>query len=85
MPAIVLLGHPHHCPSCGPTSISSGSSLFFVNGRAAARVGDRLGCGAVITSGSALMMDDGQPLARVGDATSHGGTLENGDNSWLLD
>lgn len=75
MPAIVLLGHPHHCPLCGPTSISSGSSLFFVNGRAAARVGDRLGCGAVITSGSALM-DDGQPLARVGDATSHGGTLK---------
>ncbi|MNC82267.1 PAAR motif protein [compost metagenome] len=56
-----------------------------VNGRAVARVGDTLGCGAVITSGSPSMAINGQPVARVGDTTDHDGKLENGDSSWLID
>ena len=52
MPAVVLVGHDHDCPLCGPTTVDSGSESFKVNGRAVARVGDTLGCGAVITSGS---------------------------------
>jgi len=51
MPAVVLVGHDHDCPLCGPTTVDSGSESFKVNGRAIARVGDALGCGAVITSG----------------------------------
>ena len=52
MPAVVLVGHDHDCPMCGPTTINSGTRNVTVNGRAVARVGDALGCGAVITSGS---------------------------------
>lgn len=85
MPAVVLVGHDHDCPSCGPTTVTSGSPSYTVNGRAVARVGDSLGCGAVITSGSSLMTVDGQAVARVGDTTDHDGKLENGDPGWLLD
>ena len=84
MPAVVLVGHDHVCPSCGPVTVTSGSGSFSVNGRAVARVGDTLGCGAVISSGSALMTIQGQPVARIGDTTDHGGVLENGDASWLI-
>jgi uncharacterized Zn-binding protein involved in type VI secretion len=56
-----------------------------VNGKAVARVGDTLGCGAVITSGSRSMTVEGKAVARVGDTTDHDGKLENGDSSWLID
>ena len=84
MPAVVLVGHDHACPSCGPVTVTSGSGSFTVNGRAVARVGDTLGCGAVISSGSALMIIEGKPAARIGDTTDQGGVLENGDASWLI-
>ncbi|CAI8852848.1 PAAR motif protein [compost metagenome] len=85
MPAVVLVGHEHDCPLCGPTTVDSGTRNMTVNGRAVARVGDTLGCGAVITSGSPSMAINGQPVARVGDTTDHDGKLENGDSSWLID
>ena len=70
---------------CGPTTVDSGPESFKVNGRAIARVGDSLGCGAVITSGSPSMIINGKAVARVGDTTDHDGELENGDSSWLID
>lgn len=85
MPAVVLVGHDHDCPLCGPTTVDTGTRNVTVNGRAVARVGDSLECGAVITSGSPSMIVNGQPVARVGDTTDHDGTLENGDISWLID
>lgn len=85
MPAVVLVGHDHDCPLCGPTAVDSGTRNVTVNGRAVARVGDTLGCGAVITSGSPSMIVDGQPVARVGDTTDHNGALENGEPGWLID
>ncbi|QXI51352.1 PAAR domain-containing protein [Pseudomonas alvandae] len=85
MPAVVLVGHDHDCPLCGPTTVDSGTRNVTVNGHAVARVGDTLGCGAVITSGSPSMTVNGQPVARVGDTTDHDGKLENGDSSWLID
>lgn len=85
MPAVVLVGHDHMCPLCGPTTINSGAAAFNINNSAVARVGDTLGCGAVITSGSALMTIEGKAVARIGDTTDHGGSLENGDGSWLVD
>ena len=84
MPAVVLVGHDHACPACGPATVTSGSGSFTINGRAVARAGDTLSCGAVITNGSALMTIEGQAVARIGDATDHGGILENGDASWLI-
>jgi len=85
MPAVVLVGHDHDCPLCGPTTVDSSTRNVTVNGRAVALVGDSLGCGAVITSGSPSTIANGQPVARVGDTTDHDGTLENGDISWLID
>jgi uncharacterized Zn-binding protein involved in type VI secretion len=85
MPAVVLVGHDHDCPLCGPTTVDGGTSNMTVNGRAVARVGDSLGCGAVINSGSPSMIVDGQPVARVGDTTDHDGALENGEPGWLID
>ena len=85
MPAVVLVGHDHDCPLCGPTTINSGTRNVTVNGRAVARVGDALGCSAVITSGSPSMTVNGKAVARVGDTTDHDGELENGDSSWLID
>ncbi|MHA4980051.1 PAAR domain-containing protein [Pseudomonas sp. DR208] len=40
MPAVVLVGHGHACPACGPVAVASGSERFTFNGRAVARVGD---------------------------------------------
>ncbi|WP_434765768.1 PAAR domain-containing protein [Pseudomonas triticicola] len=85
MPAVVLVGHDHDCPLCGPTAVDSGTRNVTVNGRPVARVGDTLGCGAVITSGSPSMIVDGLPVARVGDTTDHDGALENGEPGWLID
>lgn len=85
MPAVVLVGHDHDCPLCGPVTIDSGAENVKVNGQSVARVGDTLSCGAVIESGSSSMWIEGQPVARVGDTTDHDGTLENGDDSWLID
>ncbi|WP_338480492.1 PAAR domain-containing protein [Pseudomonas trivialis] len=58
MPAVVLVGHDHDCPLCGPTTVNSGTRNVTVNGRAVARVGDALGCGAVIISDHALVLTD---------------------------
>ena len=85
MPAIVLLGHDHACPQCGPTTVTSGAQGFTVNNRAVACVGDSLGCGATITSGSFSMTIEGKAVARIADSTDHGGSLENGDTTLLVD
>lgn len=84
MPAVVLVGHNHACPACGPVTVANGSESFTVNGRAVARASDTLSCGAVITSGSPSMNINGKAVARVGDSTDHDGVLENGDASWLI-
>lgn len=51
---VARVGDLHSCPipGHGTTAISSGSPTLLVEGKAAARVGDSCGCGAVITSGS---------------------------------
>ena len=58
MPAVVLVGHDHDCPLCGPTTVNSGTRNVTVNGRAVARFDDALGRGAVIISGHALVLTD---------------------------
>lgn len=80
---IALVGHAHACPIHGPGTIVSGASTAAINGRAIARVGDRISCGALIVSGSAVAKIEGQAVARQGDSTSHGGTLIEGDGNWL--
>lgn len=84
MRPIALVGHRHFCPIHDSGNIVSGASEAKVNGRAIARVGDRISCGAVILNGSPQMSVEGKPVARIGDNTSHGGTLVEGDSSWLV-
>jgi len=85
MRPIVLVGHRHSCPLHGEGTVQTGASATFVDGRAVARVGDRISCGAVIETGAACTMIEGQPAAREGDTTSHGGTLIEGDQGWIID
>lgn len=40
MPSVILVGHDHDCPLCGPTTVDSGARNVTVNGKAVARVGD---------------------------------------------
>lgn len=53
MPAVVLVGHDHDCPMCGPTTINSGTRNVTVNGRAVARVGDTTDHDGVLENGDA--------------------------------
>ena len=56
-------GTPHfHIPAKKPpheTKVSGGSSSVLVNGKAAARVGDPMACGATISSGSSTVIIGG--------------------------
>ncbi|MFK1566622.1 PAAR domain-containing protein [Pseudomonas aeruginosa] len=85
MKPIVLVGHAHSCPLHGPGTVVSGASQAQVNGRAVARIGDQISCGAVILTGSPGTIIEGQPAARLGDSTSHGGTLVEGEAGWLIE
>lgn len=64
---------------CGGTSLSTGSSNVFINGKGAGRVGDTYaphGCedhsshSATISSGSSTVFINGSPAARAGDSAS---------------
>ena len=85
MKPVVLVGHKHNCPIHGSGTVVSGASSAEVNGRAIARVGDRISCGAVIVTGSPGTSVEGQPVAREGDLTSHGGKLAEGEADWLVE
>ncbi|BDM24172.1 MULTISPECIES: PAAR domain-containing protein [Pseudomonas] len=84
MKAVILVGDLHVCPLHGEGTVETGSSSTLVNGRAIARVGDRVSCGAIIETGAACTMIEGQPAARDGDSTSHGGTLVAGAPGWQI-
>ncbi|MBK4995138.1 hypothetical protein IAE39_003312 [Pseudomonas sp. S37] len=84
MKPIVLVGHRHSCPIHGEGTVETGASTTFVGGRAVARVGDRISCGAVIETGAAGTIIEGQAAAREGDTTNHGGTLIEGEPGWLV-
>ncbi|WP_236186210.1 PAAR domain-containing protein [Pseudomonas protegens] len=85
MKPIVLVGHQHSCPIHGTGTVVSGASSAEVDGRAVARIGDRISCGAIIQTGSPGTIVEGQPVAREGDSTSHGGKLVEGEGSWLVE
>lgn len=84
MASIILVGHRHNCPMHGATEVVSGAQGFTVQGRAVARVGDAMACGATILSGYPGATQEGMRVARVGDCTDHGGTLTEGDASVAL-
>lgn len=63
-------------------SVVSGSADTDVNGKAVARVGDKVTCSkhgsTTIVSGDDSVVIDGKPVARHGDKTACGGTLISG-------
>jgi uncharacterized Zn-binding protein involved in type VI secretion len=61
--------------------ISGGSPGVLVEGRSAARSGDRAGANAAITGGSRNVFIGGKPAARAGDRTSCGGIITGGSSS----
>ncbi|WP_233863651.1 PAAR domain-containing protein [Paraburkholderia adhaesiva] len=85
MKPVVLVGHRHSCPQHGSGAVISGASEAKINGRAIARVTDRISCGAAIITGSANCEIEGQAVARQGDRTDHGGVLEEGDSNWMVE
>ncbi|MFJ2981024.1 MULTISPECIES: PAAR domain-containing protein [unclassified Pseudomonas] len=85
MKPVVLVGHHHDCPLHGIGVVETGSADYTFNGKAVARVGDRISCGALITNGSASYQIQSKKVARKGDQTDHGGVLIEGDDDWLLE
>jgi uncharacterized Zn-binding protein involved in type VI secretion len=85
MKPVVLVGHRHACPLHGISEVETGSATYTCNGKAVARVGDRVNCGAVIETGAESFQIDGQAVAREGDRTDHGGVLMEGDAGWMLE
>lgn len=85
MKPIVLVGHQHSCAIHGNGTVVSGAREVHVNGRAVARIGDQISCGAVILTGSPNTIVEGQSVARLGDFTSHGGILVEGEAGWLIE
>lgn len=88
MPAITRVGDANtgH-DACPPTTLASGSSNVFVEGKPAGRVGDPYvahGCKdhpshvGTIASGSANVFINKKPAARVGDPVSCGGCVAEG-------
>ncbi len=91
MKPIVLIGHKHDCPLHGEGEVISGTSSLTVKGRAAALVGDRISCGAIIQTGASSfhvggksVARGGKSVARQGDRTDHGGVLIEGDSDWQI-
>nr|WP_232968115.1 PAAR domain-containing protein [Pseudomonas sp. CCOS 191] len=64
--------HRHLCPLHGEGIVISGAGSAAVNGRAIARIGDELSCGAVIETGDAHTLIEGSPIVRQGDKSSQG-------------
>ncbi|WP_224006396.1 PAAR domain-containing protein [Paraburkholderia tropica] len=85
MKPVALVGHRHSCPLHGPGTIVTGATEATVNGKAIARVTDRISCGATIITGAANCEIEGHAVARKGDHTDHGGVLEEGDSGWMVE
>lgn len=89
MPAAVRIGDNSTSDPCGasPRPLAAGSSNFFINGKAAGRVGDAWelhACpaspphGATISSGSIKFFINGKALGLVGKNISCGSTIAAG-------
>ncbi|MFT8947963.1 MAG: PAAR domain-containing protein [Acetobacter aceti] len=83
----------HTCPKTtaqmphvgGP--VVTGSPNVFINGRPAARVGDRATCQGPpdkISEGSATVFINGKPASRMGDRTEHGGVIIGGSGNVFI-
>ena len=79
MPRAARIGDTETCGH-GSGAIVTGSATVIIEGRLAARVGDKLNCGGStqIESGSPTVIVDGSRAARVTDTSCHGGRIATG-------
>jgi uncharacterized Zn-binding protein involved in type VI secretion len=55
---IARVGDKASCPIHGNSTIVSGDTTFIVDGKPAARHGDKIGCGAVLIAGQQVTIDN---------------------------
>ena len=70
--------NPGGVPHVGGPVLPPGCANVYINGLAAARVGDMATCAGPpdsIVSGSTTVTIGGMPAARVGDSLAHGGVI----------
>ncbi len=76
---IARVGDAHVCPKKGHgrgTIVTGGSGI--VEGKAVARIGDKISCGCAIIQGAVNALDDGKAIAYLGCKTSGGGQIISG-------
>ena len=81
MPQAARITDLETCPSGSSGAIVTGASTVFIEGRPAARVGDKLSCsgGATqIESGSPSVSIENSHAARITDTTCHKGAITSG-------
>lgn len=78
---------------CSPTSLQTGSTSVFINGKPAGRDGDRYaahscedhrGHSDYIQEGSTSVFINGLPAARVGDSVSRGARVAEGSGNVFI-
>jgi uncharacterized Zn-binding protein involved in type VI secretion len=75
------IGDLEACPNGGNSPIITGAPSVFIEGRPAARIGDRLDCAGghtQIESGSPTVFIEESNASRVTDTTCHKGVLATG-------
>src|ERR1700688_4861219 len=88
-------GDEHKCSDIGPNEgaslkIEEGSPNIEINGRPAARVGDKVSCrmavleSPVIAEGSSTVTFNGKPAARAGDRIQKGGSVTTGSPNMMI-
>jgi uncharacterized Zn-binding protein involved in type VI secretion len=81
MPNAARMTDQETCPSGSTGTITTGARTVFIEGKAAARVGDKLDCGGgftTIESGSPTVEIEGAKAARITDTTCHKGKIATG-------
>lgn len=87
MPQAARVTDKETCPSGSSGVIATGAGTVFIEGLAAARVGDKLNCPggpSVIESGSPTVIIEGAMAARVTDTTCHKGRIVTGAGTVII-
>jgi uncharacterized Zn-binding protein involved in type VI secretion len=81
VPQAARIGDLEACPNGGNSAIMTGATTVIIEGRPAARTGDKLDCGGghtQIESGAPTVKIEGEHAARITDTTCHKGKLTTG-------
>lgn len=88
------IGDMHSCPAYEGTkphiggAIIEGSPDVLIEGKGAARMGDKAVCQAgapdIVIEGAAMVLVNGKPAAMLGSKTAHGGVVVTGASEVLI-